>query len=122
MTINYRHSSSRITYKKIHKVLNLKEKVKTDMLQQSQSQVSCNHITRALNVVPTLVSQGSSFYLKYLVNNSKNLAFRVMHDDHVLQLHLIMMSKYFKFGVDAFSTFWVMGYIKSLYTTTTTTI
>ena len=29
----------------------------------------------------------------------------------VLQLHLVMMSKYPKFGVDTFNTFWEMGYI-----------
>ena len=29
-----------------------------------------------------------------------------------LQMHLFMMSKYSKFGVDTLSTFWVMGYIK----------
>ena len=34
----------------------------------------------------------------------------------VLQTHLIMMSKYSKFGVDALNTFWVMGYIKIDYT------
>ena len=33
----------------------------------------------------------------------------------VLQLHLIMMSKFSKFGVDSFNTFWVMGYIKVLH-------
>ena len=30
----------------------------------------------------------------------------------VQQLHLVMMSKYSKFGVDTFNTFWVMSYIK----------
>ena len=30
----------------------------------------------------------------------------------VLQMHLAMMSKYVKFGVDTFKTFGVMGYIK----------
>ena len=30
----------------------------------------------------------------------------------VLQLHLVMMSKYSKLGIDTFNTFWVMGYIK----------
>ena len=30
----------------------------------------------------------------------------------VLQLHLVMMSKYSKFGVDTFNTFWEMDYIK----------
>ena len=30
----------------------------------------------------------------------------------VLLLHLVMMNKYSKFGVDTFNTFWVMGYIK----------
>ena len=33
----------------------------------------------------------------------------------VLQLHLVMMSKYAKFGVDTFNIFWVMGYIKVLH-------
>ena len=37
----------------------------------------------------------------------------------VLQLHIVMMSKYSKYGVDTkFNTFWVVGYM----TTTTTTI
>ena len=31
-----------------------------------------------------------------------------------LQLHLVIMSNYSKFGVDTYSTFWVMGYIKVL--------
>ena len=30
----------------------------------------------------------------------------------VLQLHQVLMSKYSKFGVDTYNTFWVMGYIK----------
>ena len=30
----------------------------------------------------------------------------------VLQLHLVMISKYSKSGVDNFNTFWVMGYFK----------
>ena len=29
----------------------------------------------------------------------------------VLQMHLVMMSKYSKFGVDIFNSFWVEGYI-----------
>ena len=29
----------------------------------------------------------------------------------VLQLHLVMINKYSKFGVDTLNTFWVMGYI-----------
>ena len=56
---------------------------------------------------------GPSFYLKVLVkkgHNSKNIAFRVMF--FALHVHLVMMSKYAKFGVDTFNTFWVMGYIK----------
>ena len=32
-----------------------------------------------------------------------------------LQLQLVRMSKYYKFGVDTFNTFWVMGYIKVLH-------
>ena len=64
-------------------------------------------------MVPTLVFQGPSFYLKFLVkkgHNSTNMAFRVM--PLVLQLHLVMMSKYTKFGaVDTFNTFREMGYI-----------
>ena len=32
-----------------------------------------------------------------------------------LQQDLIMMSKYSKFGVDIFNTFWVMSYIKVLH-------
>ena len=44
--------------------------------------------------------------LNFLVERDitpKNIAFRVM--SLVLQLHLVMMSKYFKFGVDTFNTF-----------------
>ena len=29
-----------------------------------------------------------------------------------MQLHLVMMSKFFKVGVDTFHTFWVMGYLQ----------
>ena len=57
--------------------------------------------------------RGPSFSLKYLVkkgHNSKNIAFRVM--PFALQLHLVMISKYSKFGVDSFKIIWVMGYIK----------
>ena len=43
-------------------------------------------------------------------HNSKTTAFRVI--PFVLQLHLVMISKYSKFGVDILSTFLVMGYIK----------
>ena len=60
-----------------------------------------------------LVCQGPSFYLIFLVKkgqNSKNTPFRVMPP--VMQLHLIMISKYSKFGVDTFNTFWAMRYIK----------
>ena len=39
-----------------------------------------------------------------------NISFRVM--PLVLQLHLVMMSNYSKFGVDTFNTIWVMGNIK----------
>ena len=47
------------------------------------------------------------------MHNSKTIAFRVM--SLVLQLHLVMMSKYSKFGDDTFNTFWVVGYIKALH-------
>ena len=60
--------------------------------------------------VPTLVSQEPSFYLKFLVNkvdNSKTIALRVM--PLVLQLHLVLMSKYSKFGVDTFNTFYFLS-------------
>ena len=53
-----------------------------------------------------------SFYLKNLIKKGHNLqkiAFRVM--PLVLQLHL-MMGTYSKFGVDIFSIFWIMGYIR----------
>ena len=59
--------------------------------------------TGAPHAVPTLVYQVPSFYLKSLVkkgHNSKNTAFRVML--LVLQLHLVIMSKYSKFGVDQY--------------------
>ena len=42
-------------------------------------------------------------------HNSKNIAFRVM--SLVLQLHLVMMGKCYKFGDDTFNTFSVMDYI-----------
>ena len=70
--------------------------------------------TRAQHVVSMLVCQGLSFSLKYLLKkryNSKTTAFRVM--PLVLQLHLVIMSKYSMFGVDTFNTFWVIGYIKN---------
>ena len=63
-------------------------------------------------MVRMLVCQGPSFYLKFLVkkgHNSKTMAFRFM--PLALQLHLVIMSKYSKFGVDTFNTFWVMIYI-----------
>ena len=72
-----------------------------------------NNTSRALHAVSTLVCQGPSFYLKLLVkkgHNSKTTAFRVMR--LVLQLHLVMMSKYSMFNVDTFNTFCVKGYIK----------
>ena len=53
-----------------------------------------------------LIYQGLSFYLKMLHkkgHNSKDIAFRVM--PLVLQLDIIMMRKYSKFGVDTFNTF-----------------
>ena len=61
----------------------------------------------------TLICRGAIILLKIYVkkgHNSKTTALRVM--PLVLQLHLVMMSKYSKFGVDTLSTFWVMGYIK----------
>ena len=57
-------------------------------------------LTRAPNAVPTLVCQGPSFYLKFLVkkgHNSKNISFRVI--SLALQPHFVMMSKYSKFLV-----------------------
>ena len=42
--------------------------------------------------------------------NSKNITFLVM--PIVLQLHNVMMIKYTKFGIDAFNTFLVIGYIE----------
>ena len=68
------------------------------------------HKSRALHAVPTLVCQRPSFYLKCLVkkgHNSKNIVYWVM--PLVFQLHLVMMSRYSKFGVNTFNTFWVMG-------------
>ena len=62
---------------------------------------------------PTLLCQRSLFYLNLLVKkvyNSKNIVFRIM--SLVLQLQLVIMSKYSMFDVDTFNTFWVMGYIK----------
>ena len=70
--------------------------------------------TRAQHAEPTLISPEPSFYLKFLVkkrNNSKTIAFKAM--SLVLQLQLDMMSKYSKFSVDTFTTFWVMSYIKA---------
>ena len=64
------------------------------------------------HAVPTLICHGPSIYLKFLVkkgHHSKTIAFRVMP---LLQLHLVMMSNYSRFGVDTFNTFCVMGYIK----------
>ena len=87
----------------------------------SSSLLPCNKtnqtewVIRASHAVPTLC-QGPSFYLKFLVkkrHNSRNKAFKVM--PLVLQLHLVMMRKYTKFGVDTFNTFWVMCYIKFLH-------
>ena len=46
----------------------------------------------------------------FSLHNSINIDFRVM--PLVLQLHLVIMSKYSKFSVETFNTFWVMGYIK----------
>ena len=69
--------------------------------------------TRALHAVSTLICYGPSFFIKSLVkigHNSRNIAFIVI--PLVLQLHLVMLSKYSKFGFDTFNTFWVMGYMK----------
>ena len=58
-----------------------------------------------MHAVPMLIYQGPSFYLKSLGKKghySKKIAFRIM--PLVLQLHLVMMSKYYKFGVDTFNT------------------
>ena len=52
-------------------------------------------------------------------NNSKTIAFRIM--PLVLQLHLVMMSKYSQFDVETIYTFLVMGYIKVFCMTMTTT-
>ena len=56
---------------------------------------------------------GAIIYLKVFVKKghySKNIANRVM--SIVMQMHVVMMSKYSKFGVHTFNTFWVMGFIK----------
>ena len=55
----------------------------------------------ATQAVPTLVSQGPSFYLKFSFkkgHNSKTIAFRVVF--LALQMQLVMMRKYSKFSVD----------------------
>ena len=67
-----------------------------------------------------LVCQKPSFYLKRKVkkgHDSKTIGFRGM--PLVLQLHLVMMSKYSKFGVDIFNTSCVKGYISFCMTKTT---
>ena len=72
--------------------------------------------TRALHAVPMLVCKGPSFYLKIYVkkgHNSKTLAFRFI--PLVLQLHLVMMSKYSKFGVDTINNFLEMSTLKFLH-------
>ena len=43
----------------------------------------------------------------------KNIACRIM--PYMLQLYLTLISKYSKFCVEIFKTFWVMGYIKVLH-------
>ena len=61
---------------------------------------------KPLHAVPTLVCRGPSFYLKFLAkkgHNSKSIAFRVI--PLVLQMHLVMMSKFSKFGFDNFYSF-----------------
>ena len=57
-----------------------------------------------------LICQGSSFlnFLGKKGHNSKIITFGVMLP--VLQLHLVMISKYSKFG-DTFNTFSLMGYL-----------
>ena len=80
----------------------------------SFTRFACNimHKTRAPHTVPTLACQGHHSLKFKLIKgqNSKITAFRFM--PLVLQLNLVMMSKYSKFGVDTLSTFSVMGYIK----------
>ena len=58
--------------------------------------------TRTPHDVSMLIYQG---------HNSKTTTFRFM--SLVLQLHLVMMSKYMysKLGVDTLSSLWIMGYI-----------
>ena len=61
---------------------------------------------QASHAVTKLDFQGPSFYLTFLVtkgHNFKTIASRVM--SLALKLHLVMMSKYFKFAVDTISTF-----------------
>ena len=54
--------------------------------------------------VPMLICQGPIIVHKVEKwHNSNNIAFRLM--SLVLQLYLVMMSKYPKFGVDIFNTF-----------------
>ena len=46
-------------------------------------------------------------------HNSRNIAFRLM--PLVLQLHLAMMNKYSKFGIDTFNTFKIWATLKFLH-------
>ena len=67
---------------------------------------------RAQHTVATLVYQGPSFYLNFKLKkgqNSKIIAFG--ERPLVLLLHLVMMSKYSKFGDDIYNIFRVMDYI-----------
>ena len=61
------------------------------------------------------VCKGPSLYLKSLVkkrHNSKNIALRIKH--LVLQLHLVMMSRHSKFGVDILNIFELWATLKFL--------
>ena len=63
-------------------------------------------VTRAPYAVPTLVCRGAHSTLNLKLkkgHNSKTTVFRVV--PLVMQLHLVMMSKYSKFGVDTLSTY-----------------
>ena len=75
-------------------------------LEGEQIKRATERKTRAPHAVPKLVCRGPSFYLKIKLkkgHNSKSTAFRVM--PCVPQLHLVMISKHSKFGVDTLSTF-----------------
>ena len=73
---------------------------------------------RMSHAVPMLICHSPSLYLKFLVKKghySKTIAFRVILLPIVLQLQLVMMSKYSMLSADTFKTFWVMSYIKFLH-------